>query len=50
MKEKAQDPVLEAVTKELLTLGIANVKNSTIFEMYVLTQEKKADAAQKIFR
>ena len=47
MKEKAQDPVLDVVTKELSTLGTTNVKNNTMFERYVLAQEKNANAAQK---
>jgi len=47
MKEKAQDPMLDVVTKVLSTLGTTNVKNYTMFKRYVSAQEKKADAAQK---
>jgi len=46
-KEKAPDLVLEVVTRELSTLGTTNLRNSTMFERYVLPQEKKADAAEK---
>ena len=33
--------------RELSTLGTTNVKNNSMFERYVLAQERKADAAQK---
>ena len=45
-KERAHDSVLDVVTKELSTLGTTNVKNSTMFERYVIAQEKKAEAAK----
>ena len=40
-KEKVHDLMLNVVTNELSTLGITNVKNSTMFERYVLVQDKK---------
>ena len=40
-------PVLDVVTKELSTLRTTNVKNSVIFERYIIAQEKKEDVAQK---
>ena len=45
-KERAHDSILDVVTKELSTLGTTNVKNSTMFERYVIAQEKKAEAAR----
>ena len=45
--------MLDVVTKELSTLGTTNVKNSTMWERYVLAQEKaevtkvKADTSKK---
>jgi len=38
--------VLDVVTKELSTLGTTNVKNSTMWERYVIAQEKRAEAAK----
>ena len=46
-KKKAHGLVLDLIVKELSTLGITNVKNYTMFERYVLTQEKKADVAKQ---
>jgi len=40
-KEIAHDSVLDVVTNELSTLGTTNVKNSTMWERYVIAQEKK---------
>ena len=34
-------------TKELSVLGETNVKNSTMFEQYVLARENKVEAAQQ---
>ena len=46
-KELVADPVLDIVTIEVSTIRATNVKNSTMFERYVLAQEKKAEAAVK---
>ena len=46
-KKQVVDPVLELVTREMSTLGGTNVKNSTMFELYILAQEKKAGTALK---
>jgi len=45
-KERTHDSVLDIVTNELSTLGTTNVKNSTMFERYVIAQETKAAAAK----
>ena len=45
-KERAHASVLDVVTKELSTMGTTNVKNSTMFERYVIAQEKKAEPAK----
>ena len=45
-KERAHELVLDVVTKELSTLGTTNVKNSTMWERYVIAQEKKAVATK----
>jgi len=47
MKKKAQDPVLDVLTRESSTWRIKNVKNNIIFEIYILAQGKKEDAAVK---
>ena len=39
--------MLDLMTEELSPLGTRNVKNSTMFEQYVLVQERKEDAALK---
>ena len=38
--------VLDVVTKELPTLETTNVKNNTMWERYVLAQEKKTEATK----
>ena len=48
VKEQVADLVLDLVTKEMSTLGATNVKNNTMFERYVLAQEKKANAALNV--
>jgi len=45
-KERVHDLVLDVVTKELSTLGTANVKNNTMWERYVIAQEKRAEGAK----
>jgi len=37
-KELVADPVLDIVTTEMSTIRATNVKNSTMFEQYVLAQ------------
>ena len=46
-KELVADPVLDIVATEVSTIRATNVKNSTMFERYVLAQERKEDASIK---
>ena len=43
-------PVLDLVTKEMSTSGATNIKNSNIFERYVLAQGNKGYAAMKTIK
>jgi len=45
-KMKVQDLAVDVVTNELSTMGTTNVKNSVMWERYVIAHEKKTEAAK----
>ena len=47
-KEKIHDLLLDLIINMLSTLKTTNTKNHTMFERYVIAQEKMADAALQV--